>query len=139
MNKRRSVCALMGKLGLISFYSPSIYSSINPSSINFNQKEKKIFVDFFNSSSFTSHYKVRPGEKVRIFLRNKTSFRVLNESILFQMPMISLRPHILFRESKKNFKLPLVIISPKGKPVKDKRRWCSAECRDEHTLYANKL
>ena len=26
-----------------------------------------------------------------------------------------------------------------GKPVKDKRRWCSAECRDEHTLYANKL
>jgi len=26
-----------------------------------------------------------------------------------------------------------------GKPVVDKRRWCSAECRDEHTLYANKL
>ena len=25
------------------------------------------------------------------------------------------------------------------KPIKDKRRWCSAECRDEHTLYANKL
>jgi hypothetical protein len=26
-----------------------------------------------------------------------------------------------------------------GKEVKDKRRWCSAECRDEHTLYANKI
>jgi len=25
------------------------------------------------------------------------------------------------------------------KPVEDKRRWCSAECRDEHTLYANKV
>jgi|TARA_R110002012_G_scaffold300600_1_gene500478 hypothetical protein len=23
--------------------------------------------------------------------------------------------------------------------VKDQRRWCSSECRDEHTLYANKL
>jgi hypothetical protein len=23
--------------------------------------------------------------------------------------------------------------------VKDKRRWCSIECRDEHTKYANKL
>lgn len=22
---------------------------------------------------------------------------------------------------------------------KDGRRWCSADCRDEHTLYANKL
>ena len=119
MNKRRSVCAFMGKLGLVSFYSPSIYSSIIPSSINFNQKEKKIFVDFFNSSSVTSHHKLRPGEKVMIILRNNTSFRVLNESILFQMPMISLRPHILFHESKKKLKLPLLIISSKGKPVKD--------------------
>ncbi len=25
------------------------------------------------------------------------------------------------------------------KEVKDKRRWCSVECRDEHTFYANKL
>ena len=24
-------------------------------------------------------------------------------------------------------------------PVKDKRRWCSAECRADHQLYANKL
>jgi len=23
--------------------------------------------------------------------------------------------------------------------VKDNRRWCSIECRDEHTKYANKL
>ena len=23
--------------------------------------------------------------------------------------------------------------------IKDKRRWCSALCRDEHTLYANKI
>tara|TARA_R100001480_G_scaffold78207_1_gene87976 strand:+ start:88 stop:285 length:198 start_codon:yes stop_codon:yes gene_type:complete len=26
-----------------------------------------------------------------------------------------------------------------GVKVKDKRRWCSAECRDEHIKYANKL
>lgn len=26
-----------------------------------------------------------------------------------------------------------------GVEVKDKRRWCSAHCRDEHTLYANKI
>jgi len=119
MNKRRSICALMGKLGLVSFYSPHIYSSIIPLSIKFNQREKKIFVDFFNSNYVTSHYKLRPGEKVRIFLRNNTSFKVLNESILFQMPMISLRPHTLFHDSKKNLKLPLLIISSKGKPVKD--------------------
>ena len=25
------------------------------------------------------------------------------------------------------------------KKVVDTRRWCSAHCRDEHTLYANKL
>ncbi len=25
------------------------------------------------------------------------------------------------------------------KKVIDTRRWCSADCRDEHTLYANKL
>ena len=24
------------------------------------------------------------------------------------------------------------------KKIEDKRRWCSANCRDEHTLYANK-
>ena len=24
------------------------------------------------------------------------------------------------------------------KKIKDKRRWCSVYCRDEHTLYANK-
>jgi len=26
-----------------------------------------------------------------------------------------------------------------GTKVVDKRRWCSVHCRDEHTLYANKL
>lgn len=26
-----------------------------------------------------------------------------------------------------------------SKPVTDKRRWCSAECRDEQILYANKI
>ena len=26
-----------------------------------------------------------------------------------------------------------------GEPVVDKRRWCSAHCRDEHIFYANKL
>ena len=26
-----------------------------------------------------------------------------------------------------------------GETVKDTRRWCSAPCRDEHTLYANKI
>ncbi len=25
------------------------------------------------------------------------------------------------------------------KKIEDKRRWCSATCRDEHTLYANKI
>ena len=25
-----------------------------------------------------------------------------------------------------------------GTPVKDKRRWCSAECRDEHIKHTNK-
>ena len=82
-------------------------------------KEIKIFVDIFNSNATTPHYKLRPGEKIRIRLRGNTGVTSPNKNILFEMPIISLRPHILFHENKKNSNLPLLVFSPKGKPARE--------------------
>ena len=119
MNKRRSLCTSLGKLSFISFLSPSVYSSMVSSNEKIRQKQIKIFVDFFNHSSTPSHYKLRPGEKIEIFIRSNNESTNLTKNISFQMPTISLRPHVLFHKNINNLNLPLAVFSPKGKPIKE--------------------
>ena len=119
MNKRRSTCKLLGKLGLVSFYSPTAFSSIITLKEKLNQKEIKINLDFLQSSFSTPNFKLKPGEKIKISLVCKAGFSDSYRTILFQMPLISLRPHVLFDKNKKDLKLPLVVFSSVGKPLRD--------------------
>ena len=118
MNKRRSICKLIGKLGIISFYSSSVFSSVNTYTEESNSKEIKLFSDSLKSIAIPPHFRLRPGEKIKISLANNAHCEN-SRNILFKMPLISLRPYILFETNQKDPNLPLVILSAVGKPLKD--------------------
>lgn len=118
MNKRRSICKLFGKLGIISFYSSSVFSSVITHSKEFDCKEIKLFSDSLNSGTIPPHFKLRPGESIKISLANNVHCEN-SRNILFKMPLISLRPYILFETNQKDPNLPLVILSAIGKPLKE--------------------
>ena len=119
MNKRRSTCKLLGKLGLVSLYSPTVFSSIITLKEKLNQKEIEINLDFLKSSDIPPHFRLKPGEKIKISLVCNAGFSDSYRTILFQMPLISLRHHVLFDKNKKDPNLPLVVFSSVGKPHKD--------------------
>ena len=118
MNKRRSLFKLLGKLGIISFYSSSVFSSVDNYNEEFDIKEIKLFSDSLESNTIPPHFRLRPGEKIKISLANNAHCEN-SRNIMFKMPLISLRPYVLFETNEKDLNLPLVILSAIGKPLKE--------------------
>jgi hypothetical protein len=121
MNKRRSICSLLGKSALIAFWSPKVFPTVvhSPKKIN-NALEFTFNLASFPQKNQPLHLKLQPGEKIKINII-KNNFKhasLITKSISFQMPLVSLRPYFVFLEPKQNYDFPLLVFSAKGMPLK---------------------
>jgi hypothetical protein len=123
MNIRRSVCSLLGKISILSVFSPCVSSSV----ISLANKKKSfeeicVNLDLANLYDAPFHIKLQPGEEIKINFKKNTESTHPNdfESISFKMPLVSLKPYFYYYEPIPSMKLPFLVFSAKGMPKKAK-------------------
>ena len=122
MNTRRSIINLVSKLTFFSYLIPGTASFLVPSTTkNYISPIHDVYVDLANLENSQYHFKLKPGEKIKInlIINQNNSINEKTKTVVFQMPLISLRPYVFSYPNKQKFDLPFLVFSAKGTPLKE--------------------